>query len=85
MRDFMSHDKVELKIGAKYQALLGRLNEAALRVWAAAEARSVGRGGVSIVAKATGLSRTTIHAGLSELKESALSPVEPDGSARVGY
>lgn len=74
---------IEAKIGAKYQALLGRLNEAALRVWAAAEARSLGRGGVSIVAKATGLSRTTIHAGLSELKESALSPVEPDGSARV--
>ena len=55
-------------IEAKYQALSSRLDEAALRTWAAAEARSLGRGGVSMVAKAIGMSRTTIHAGLSELK-----------------
>ena len=55
-------------IEAKYQALSGRLDEAALRVWAAAEARSLGRGGISAVAKAVGMSRTTIHAGLAELK-----------------
>jgi len=64
-------------IEAKYQVLSGRLNEATLRVWAAAEARSLGRGGVSLVAKATGLSRTTIHAGLSELK--AARATAPDG------
>lgn len=58
-------------IEAKYQALSSRLDEAALRVWAAAEARSLGRGGVSTVAKAIGMSRTTIHAGLSELKVAA--------------
>ncbi len=57
----------ELAIEAKYQALCGRLDEATLRLWAATEARSLGRGGVTLVAKATGLSRTTIHAGLSEL------------------
>jgi len=57
----------ELAIEAKYQALCGRLDEAALSLWAATEARSLGRGGVRLVAKATGLSRTTIHAGLSEL------------------
>jgi transposase len=58
-------------IEAKYQALSSRLDEAALRAWAAAEARSLGRGGVSTVAKAIGMSRTTIHAGLSELKAAA--------------
>jgi len=58
-------------IGIKYQALSSRLDEATLRVWAATEARSLGRGGVSAVAKATGLSRTTIHAGLAELKAPA--------------
>jgi DNA-binding phage protein len=57
----------QLALEARYQALCGRLDEAALRLWAATEARSLGRGGVSLVAKATGLSRTTIHAGLSEL------------------
>ena len=52
-----------LAIEAKYQALRGRLDEATVRIWAATEARSLGRGGVTLVAKATGLSRTTIHAG----------------------
>lgn len=59
-------------IEAKFQALRGRLDEATLRAWAATEARSLGRGGVSLVAQATGLSRTTIHAGLAELKAATL-------------
>ena len=54
-------------VGAKYQALAGRLDEATLRLWVAAEARSLGRGGVSLVAKAVGVSRTTIYAGLAEI------------------
>ena len=54
-------------VGAKYQALSGRLDEATLRLWVAAEARSLGRGGVSLVAKAVGVSRTTIYAGLAEI------------------
>jgi hypothetical protein len=44
------------------------LQEHPLRIWAAVEAMSLGRGGVSAVAAASGLSRTTIHAGLRELK-----------------
>jgi len=38
------------------------------RQWSAAEARDFGWGGVTLVAKATGLSRTTITAGLRELE-----------------
>ena len=53
-------------IEAKFKALSGRLDESTLRTWAASEAQSLGRGGVSLVAKATGLSRTTIHAGIKE-------------------
>ncbi len=60
-------DDVEV-VAAKYQALADRFDEATLRLWAAAEARSLGRGGVSTVAKAAGLSRTTIYAGLSEIE-----------------
>jgi len=37
------------------------------RQWAAAEARELGWGGVTVVAQATGLSRTTVTAGLREL------------------
>ncbi len=58
-------------IAVKYRALADRLDEATLRLWAAVEARSLGRGGVSAVARAVGLSRTTIHAGLAELGDAA--------------
>ena len=54
-------------IREKFQALSGRLDEATLRLWAAVEARTLGCGGVSAVAKASGLSRTTLYAGLHEL------------------
>jgi hypothetical protein len=63
----------------KYRALAGRLDEATLRLWAAVEARTLGRGGVSTVAKAIGMSRTTIHAGLTELGSSP--PVAPPAAA----
>jgi hypothetical protein len=43
------------------------MNERLRRQWAAAEARDLGWGGVTVVAQATGLSRTTITAGLREL------------------
>ncbi len=58
-------------IEAKYQALSARLDEATLRLWVAAEARSLGRGGVSLVANAVGISRTTIYAGLAEIEEAS--------------
>jgi hypothetical protein len=55
-------------VEAKYRALEARLDEATLRLWAAVEARSLGRGGVSLVAKAVHISRTTIYAGLAEIE-----------------
>jgi transposase len=42
-------------------------DERTRRLWAATEARALGRGGISRVAEATGLSRLTIRAGLDEL------------------
>jgi hypothetical protein len=56
---------------AKFKALASRLDEATLRLWAGAEARSLGRGGVSVVAKVAGLSRTTVYAGLAEIEAAA--------------
>jgi transposase len=58
-------------IREKFSALLPILDERSRRLWAAAEAKALGRGGISLVAKATGLSRTTIHQGLKELSKSA--------------
>jgi hypothetical protein len=55
-------------IEEKSRTLSSRLDEATLRLWAAVEARALGHGGVSAVARASGLSRTTIYAGLRELE-----------------
>jgi transposase len=65
----------------KYRALAGRLDEATLRLWAAVEARTLGRGGVSTVAQAIGMSRTTIHAGLKELGSSPPEAAAPPAAA----
>jgi hypothetical protein len=53
------------------------MDERTRRQWAAAEAAELGWGGVSAVAAATGLSRTTITAGLRELRYRAEHPDEP--------
>ncbi|TYP72976.1 MULTISPECIES: ISAzo13 family transposase [Nitrosomonas] len=44
-----------------------------MRLWADIEARDLGDGGVSTVAKAVGISRTTIYAGLAELDHTTLT------------
>jgi hypothetical protein len=54
-------------IEAKFATLEPLLDERARRLWAAVEARAIGRGGIVRVAQATGLSRGTIRAGLREL------------------
>lgn len=54
-------------VGEKYEIVGEVLDERGRRLWAAAEAKYLPHGGVSIVAKATGMSRTTIHAGMKEL------------------
>ena len=56
------------RIRRKYRALRVEMDERYRRQWAAAEAKELGRGGVSAVARATGLSRTTISAGRRELE-----------------
>lgn len=50
-----------------YESLRPEMDERMRRQWAAAEARGLGYGGVTMVSCATGLSRTTIAAGLGEL------------------
>src|SRR5262245_41754526 len=50
----------------KFKTLSPVLNEHVRRLWAATEALALGRGGISAAARATGLSRPTIYAGLEE-------------------
>ena len=57
----------EQAIGERYRALAGELDERRRRLWAAAEARVCGRGGIAAVARATGISVGTIKRGLADL------------------
>jgi hypothetical protein len=61
-------------IKSKYEQLRPVMDERVLRLWAAVEARALGRGGVSRVAAATGLSRQRIADGLRELAALAEAP-----------
>jgi hypothetical protein len=55
------------RIRRAYEALRPEMDERMRRQWAAAEARGLGYGGVTLVSRAVGLSRTTIAVGLAEL------------------
>jgi hypothetical protein len=58
-------------IRAKFEALRPVMDERVMRLWAGAEADALGDGGIAIVGRATGLSRTTIRAGRDELRAGA--------------
>jgi hypothetical protein len=60
----------------KYDLLQPLMTERLRRQWAACEAQTLGRGGVRLVAQATGLSRTSLWAGRRELQRRADHPEE---------
>jgi hypothetical protein len=63
------HDATQAeRIRRKYESLSPLLDERVRRQWAAAEAMSVGWGGLTLVAGATGLARNTIATGIGELE-----------------
>ncbi len=59
----------EEQLRDKYSRLLPQLNERAKRLMLAADAKAIGYGGVSLVHRASGVSRVTITKGLTELDE----------------
>jgi len=73
-------------IKAKVEVLFPVLDERARRLWAATEAEAIGWGGISLVAEATGMSHTTILAGIRENRAlaqgHAVKPLKP-GRLRV--
>jgi len=54
-------------IRARYQALLVHSNERQRRLFAAAEAKALGHGGIELVARATGIAPSTIGRGLKDI------------------
>ena len=72
-------------ITARYEALESVLDERSRRLLAAAESQTAGKGGISIVAKAIGISRPVIRQGIAELKDpTTLAPgrVRKEGGGR---
>jgi transposase len=61
----------EALLTAKFAALLPHLDERQRRLLAGAEARSLGHGGIRVVARAAGMREGTVSAGASELKSGA--------------
>src|ERR1700745_1176378 len=57
----------ESEIHTRFKMLAPFLNERTRRLFTAAEAAALGRGGIATVARATGVSRRAIAAGVAEL------------------
>ena len=75
-------DPIVRTILEKYMTLMPLLNERTARIWAATEARALGRGGVTRVMEATGMSRRRIAAGVREI-ESRGVVAEPTARQRA--
>ena len=73
------------EIQARYGVLRPLLDERARRLVVAAESQTAGRGGISAVSRATGVSRQVIRQGIAELKApAAMSPsrIRREGGGR---
>jgi hypothetical protein len=73
----------ETTVRGKFVALRPVMDERLTRLWAGAEADALGDGGIAIVERATGLSRTTIRAGRDELR-SGVTADDVVGVRRAG-
>jgi len=60
--------KEEAAIKRRFELISGELNERTRRLLAASEALAIGWGGISVVSRATGLSRKAISQGIKELQ-----------------
>jgi hypothetical protein len=79
--------ELEESVKQRFERMQGSLNERARRLFAATEALAIGRGGVAIVARATGIAPSTIGAGKAEvraLEESGVTPLPMSRSRRDG-
>src|ERR1700730_16015417 len=66
----------------RYRELAPVLNEQSLRRFVALEAQALGRGGVSLMARISGLARSTIYHGLSDIRDNV--QVRAGGNSKEG-
>lgn len=74
----------EADIRQRYEQLAPALNERQRRLWAAAEANALGYGGVTLVERATGVSRKRINRGRKELLAGEATALPPERCRRSG-
>lgn len=78
----------EKALQERYESIKSHLDEKGRRLWCANEAKALPRGGITKVARATGVSRTTITTGVKELKGekevTSLERVRRTGGGRKG-
>ena len=80
--------QTEAQLATKLAALLPHLDERSRRLVAASEAMSMQRGGASSVRRCCGMSRTTIIAGMRELREGSILPagrIRREGGGRKRF
>ena len=79
---------MEAAIREKFSSLAARFDEHTRRIWAATEAIAQGYGGISLVARATNISRRAILVGLREIKTGKILPEgrvrRPGGGRKSG-
>ncbi|GGN62228.1 hypothetical protein GCM10011579_029140 [Streptomyces albiflavescens] len=79
-------DETRDQLAVKFAVLLPHLDERQRRLLMAAEARSLGHGGVRAVAQAAAVSETTVRKGVFELEagEESLGRVRRPGEPKTG-
>lgn len=70
-------------IKKRFEMLAPVLDEKTLRLFVATEALALGRGGISLVSKATGISRPTITIGCKEISKAGKSKIPDAASGRI--
>ena len=73
----------ENDLEAKFETLAPFMGELQRRMWAATEAQLFGRGGVAAVHRATGIAKSTILRGLSDLKSGRAEDLADSGRVRT--
>jgi len=74
MRDQVARQDTIDTLTAKWKLLRPTMDELQRRLWAAAEADSLGHGGIEILQAATGLARGTISVGIRDLRDKDRRP-----------
>jgi Rhodopirellula transposase DDE domain len=71
-------------LAAKFAVMRQVADERAWRVYLGSEARALGYGGIAVVARAAGVSETTVAAGVAEIEAGRLDVLRPGRSRRPG-